>query len=694
RPESAMTSRRPAGRLTAAVPSAVRRGVLVAAPIAALLGITGGVLVATTGSSDASDVPSRGVPEALAVKPVRTGGESVVQFMSHPDDDLFFMNPDTSQSISSGRSLTSVYLTAGESDGRNSRRQDPRPRADKAAYAEARQNGIRAAYAEMATGDRTSPWDRTAITTAGGARAELDTLRARPQISLVWLQLKEAGTVSDDRPNSLRGLWDGRTDALASQLAAGSPVRDDFAYSREQVIDTIDGVLRRFRPTFVRMLDPTPGLNDRTGRLSDHQDHMYGARFVQAGLARYAERPGRPAFGVQNYLGYSTGSLPHSLDRGTFEAKLRTLKTYAWSDHTDHCGDPAGCGDRKVAARPAGRDWAQSVRYARSGSASWVQPGARPGELYGFGVLDGRLAVWHRPDAGADWAGPVLQDGAGLDGGVVPVRLPDGRLSVYGTRTELGAAGGGYRREVAVRTQASPGGLFGPWRSLGSPEPGDAATGSDISMPAVVVDRAGRASVYVRDGRHAMSVAVQRPDGGYGSWRPAGGKDLHGDPVAAVDAAGRGYVFAATPRTVLAWTTRPRTGAASGPVATGLPATTVALSAVPDGQDGVRLWFREPVSGDARSARFVGGGRPAGPVTEVGGGRSGHGSVVAAPDGGGLALRGRPGGLSLSPAPGRPWTGGGGPLFAGAPATAPGGVAALTLDGRLTWTPWATAASH
>ncbi|MEU6058125.1 PIG-L family deacetylase [Streptomyces sp. NPDC047097] len=690
-----MTSRRPAGLATrlATVPSAVRRGLLVATPVAVLLGITGGVLVATTGSSDASDVPSRGVPEALAVKPVRTSGESVVQFMAHPDDDLFFMNPDTSQSIASGRSLTSVYLTAGESDGRNNRRGDPRRPADKAAYAEARQNGIRAAYAEMATGDRTSPWDRTEITIDGGARAELNTLRSRPQISLVWLQLKEAGTVADERPNSLHGLWDGKTGTLGSQLAAGSPVREDFAYTREQVVATIDGVLRRFRPTFVRMLDPTPGLNERTGRTSDHQDHTYGARFVQAALARYAGRPGRPAFGVQSYLGYSTGSLPHSLDPGTFEAKLRTLKTYAWTDHTDYCEDPAGCGDRKVAGRPAGRNWAQSIRYARSGSTSWVQPGAHAGELYAFGVLDGRLAVWHRAGKAAKWAGPVLQEGAGLDGGVVPVRLPDGRISVYGTRTDLGGAGGGYRREVAVATQASPGGVFGPWRSLGSPQPGDAGAGADISMPAVVVDRAGLAAVYVRDGRHAMSMTVQRPDGGFAPWQSAGGRELRGDPVAAVDATGRGHVFAATPKTVLTWThpatpTPASPSSPSLPMATGLPPTTVALSAAPDGRDGVRLWFREPVSGDARSARFTGGGRPVGPVTEVPGGRSGHGAVVSAPDRGGLALRGRPGGLAVAPAPGRPWTGGGGPLFSGAPAIAPGGVAALTLDGRLTWTPW------
>ncbi|QGV80948.1 PIG-L family deacetylase [Streptomyces ficellus] len=676
-----------------------RRALFVAAPLAVLAGITGGTLALTAGSSDASDVPSRGVPEEKAVKPVRTHGESVLQIMAHPDDDLFFMNPDTSQSIASGRSLTSVYLTAGESDGRNARKQDPKPRADKAAYAEARQNGIRAAYAEMATGNRTSPWDRTSIATAGGGRAELDTLRAKPQISLVWLQLREAGSITGDRPHSLHGLWDGRVERLESQLAAGSPVRDDFSYTRTGTVETITGVLERFRPTFVRLMDPTPGRNDQTGKLADHQDHMYGARFAQAALARYAEKPGRPAFAVQNYLGYPTGGMPHALDPRTTAAKLRTLKTYAWWDHTDYCEDPAGCGDRKVAARPAGHDWAQSIRYARGGSASWVQQGAGAGELYAFSVLDGRLAVWRKAGATAKWTGPILREGAGLDAGVTSVRLPDGRIAVFGTRTELD---GEYRREVVTTLQSAPGGEFGAWRSLGSPERDDASSTSDISLPAVLVDRAGPMAVYVRDGAHTLRVSVQHADGGWSPWRPAGGKDLRGDPVAATDAKGRGYVFAATPKTVLAWTGpagRPVTGPvptgalstsadaaarpATGPVPTGLPATTGALSASADGADGVRLWFRKPASGDVRSARFAGTGH-ASPVLDVPGTVAGHGAVAASD--GRLAARGGTGAVSAA-GPGGPWVPGRG-LFAGAPAAAPTGFATLGLDGRLNWSPW------
>lgn len=150
----------------------------------------------------------------VLVTPSVTEG-SALQIVAHPDDDLFFMNPDLSRSISTGIKVTTVYLTSGESDGRNEAHsphlEDAAGPADRAAYAEARQNGIRAAYAQMATGDRAGAWQRTSVPTAGGGSAEVDVLVARPQVNLVWMELREARSISGDNPESLRGLWDGRT---------------------------------------------------------------------------------------------------------------------------------------------------------------------------------------------------------------------------------------------------------------------------------------------------------------------------------------------------------------------------------------------------------------------------------------------------------------------------------------------------
>ncbi|MDJ0382980.1 PIG-L family deacetylase [Streptomyces sp. G-G2] len=609
--------------------------------------------------------------ERTSVVPPSTTAGSVVQFVAHPDDDLFFMNPDLSRSLLSGRRVTSTYLTSGEADGKNEAAtppfNDPVQPANMARYAEARQNGIRSAYAEMATGSRTSAWKRSVIPTAGGGWAELDVLVAKPQINLIWMQLTEARSTADDRPQSLRGLWNGKTPTLPSLLASGTPVKQTYAYTKDQVIQAISGILEQYQPTTIRMQDPTPGRYTKDGKITDHQDHMYGARFVQAATERYAEVAARPHFSVQNYLGYGNSALPHSLDPETAEAKINSIKTYAWLDRTDYCGSPSGCGDRKVAPRPAGHNWAQSIRYSRGEETSWLAEGVG-GRLWAFSALDGRMAYWTRTGPQAEWAGPQLLPGSGIDPGATAARLPDGRIAVFGTRTTTGTPSQGYRREAVYAVQGSPDGTFGAWQVLGTPDGPDDSSTSDLGGPAVTVGADGRLSVYVRDSDRTLRMSEQQsPGGAFGPWEKLGGSDLQGDPVAVTDAAGRHQVYAATAKTVLAWTQQTPGGPLQGPFATDLPATTGPLSATAEG-DRVRLYFRRPDSGTVRSALITAGGpKPVvSHVVEVGG-RAGYGAVSVA----GRLLTGRAdtGTISTTGLGGAPaWTESQ-MLYAGAPAS-------------------------
>ncbi|MGJ0155441.1 PIG-L family deacetylase [Streptomyces sp. CH8.1] len=669
------------------------KGVALCAAVAAagMLVLRAGAAVEGLGGSPAH--PGGG-PDTAAVA-VGAGAVPdpgrVVQIVAHPDDDLYFMNPDLRYSISAGHPVTSVYLTAGEADGVNAApakgatTKGATAKPDKPAYAEARQNGIRAAYAKMATGDRSSAWKRTVVPTKGGGHAEVDVLVANPRVNLVWLQLREAGHGYADVPDSLHGLWDGKVARLESMLSSGTPVKQRFAYSKDQVVQTLAGVLEQYTPTTVRFQDPTPGRYPDTKQYTDHQDHFYGARFVQMATAAYAKDvKDRPHFAVQNYVGYFNGSLPSALDPQEAKEKLDSLDTYAWLDRQNHCGSDAGCGDLKVSDHPAGNRWTDSINYARGTGTNWLTSDKDHG-LWAFKVLDGQVAVWHRPGPVGAWRGPDLLPGTGMDPGASAVTLKDGRIAVFGTRTSFGARPTDYRREVVHAVQKSPGADgFGEWQSLGTPETADETWTSDISAPAVSVDGTGQPAAYVRDGAYGLRGRVQQADGGWGPWEKHGGEDLHGAPVTATDGAGRRIVLSATSKSVVGWA-QPKPGAPLGRVtATGLPDTTLPLTA--EGREGgVRLWFRKPGSGNVRTALMTAdGGLKVNHMTDLGG-LNGFGSVTAS----GHVLAGRAAGgqLGSEVGPGRPW--GRSPLmFVGAPSSTMTGknmvsLAVVGLDARL-----------
>lgn len=662
----------------------------------AVVGAAGYAVASWPGGTEG--VADRAGTDSVQAAPLMSS-ESVMQIVAHADDDLFFMNPDTGHSIRSGRPMTSVYVTSGEADGINAPGHaspgHPMPPANRAQYSEARQNGIRAAYAQMATGDKSAPWTRTSIPTTGGGTAELDTLQSHPQINLVWIQLREAREMYKDVPHSLRGLWNGQTPTLEPCLTSGTPAKP-ISYTKDQLVDALVGLMQRFRPTHIRTLDPTPAREGVRHQIIDHQDHVFSARFAQAALQKYAATPGRPNFTVQSYLAYNTSYLPHTFDKAGADAKAETVKTYAWMDPKDNfCGSAAGCGDRKVSNRPYGNNWAQSIRYSRSNSTSWLQPGD-DGSLWAFGVLDQKLAVWHKPSGTDDaWAGPKLQAAAGLlDAGLTSVRLPDGRIAVFGTCTHLGP-GAAYRREVVTAVQQRPGGDFDPFRPLGSPPQSGASVLSDLSAPSPAVDGSGRLRVFVRGGDLRLYQIEQDANGKWSAWSDTGGTGLHGDPSATTDRAGRVHVLAATSKSVLVWAqATPGAPLSNRPRESGLPATTVSgLSACADGDgdgDGIRVFFRKPDSGAVQTAVLDGSGRR--PVVLDVGGVGGYGAVGLC--GPAIAGRGRDGTLATaltgsSSGSGTPkWTTAE-LLISGAPAGvrtgSDGFLTAVGLDAKLYW---------
>ncbi|MGW2027996.1 PIG-L family deacetylase [Streptomyces decoyicus] len=683
----------------------------------------GGVLAATAGA---------GVWARLSDHPPRTGGpagpggsladpadQSFLQVIAHADDGLYFMNPDLEQSLRGGARSVTVCLTGGEADGHNVSRRDPDPArvpTDRAAFARARANGLRAAHAAMATGNPAARWDVAALSLLPGFEVEIQTLRDAPQHQLIFLGLVEARAVWQSRAVSLRGLWLGATGTLPTLRPLGTPVKRQFHYTRDQVTETLVAVLDRVRPTVVRTLDPNavhsrrrpPDTPDRDPRLVglryyDHQDHTASAYFAQAALAAYAGR-GRPAV-VENYLGYEAGALPGDLDLKAARRKARLLSVYGWADHRA-CGDPAGCGDRKVggsALNGGSRNWTRSTRLRAPGSNAWVRRAA-DGRLAAFAVLGGMAYCWAetRPGSGS-FGAPVPVGGELLQGQIHVVRRPGGALQLFASRTVLPGRNAAHRREVLTAPQSgtAPDGspLFARWESLGSPDP-DPVRSLETGFPAAVATPDGTVHVFVRtwdgnvahrSGPHGRNWSLWQRLEGPVSTLKASPRIVDGLD-ACVDSDGLIHLVAPTVGTVQHWVSKEPGQLPRPAAATGLPQPAGPVSVVPVADGAVRAVFRRSVTAQvliAERQRMIGGWRVSARCEAVGG----YGRVAVAPVGSGdrmvLAARDDAGGVRMAMAQEvpRPWQRGRVPHSAAAgvaqDAVGRAVVVALGLDGRL-----------
>ncbi|GAB7033189.1 PIG-L family deacetylase [Streptomyces sp. NPDC021749] len=690
-----------------------------------LLQLTGGGLLAAAAGTGVwahviDEGPRTGRPAGSGPPLVDPADQSFLHVIAHPDDGLYFMNPDLEQAVRAGARSVTVCLTGGESDGHNvsrhARYADRVPR-DRPAFARARTNGLRAAHAEMAVGDPRAPWHLTAISLLPGFQAELHTLQAAPHQQLLFFELVEARAVWQARTISLRGLWLGATPFLPTLRPAGTPVRHQFLYRREQVVAALVAVLDRVRPTVVRTLDPNavhsrrrpPAGPDHDPRLAglryyDHQDHTASAYFAQAALAVYRPRGGRPPI-VENYLGYEAGALPNDVDLKAARRKARLLSVYGWADHR-RCGDPAGCGDRKVggsALDGGSRNWTRSTRLRAPGSNAWLRP-AQDGRLAAFAVLGGTAYCWAetRPGSGL-FRAPVPAGGTMLQGQIHAVRRPDGSLQLFASRTVLPDRTAVHRRELMTAAQrgTAPDGtpLFGRWESLGSPDP-DPERSLEIGFPVAVAAPDGTVHVFVRtwDGNIAHRAG---PGGtGFTPWQRLEGtvSTLKASPQvvdgldACVDSDGLIHVAAPGIGTVVHWVSKEPGRTPRPAAATGLPQPGGPVSLVPLADGVVRTVYRRSVTAQvliAERHRRIGGWRVAAQCAPVGG----YGRVAAAPVGRGdrmvLAARDEAGEVRMAMAQDapKPWQPGrvSHSAAAGAAQDAAGRavVVALGTDGRL-----------
>lgn len=536
-----------------------------------------------------------------------------LHIVAHPDDDLYFFNPDLLHAIRAGNRVVTICLTSGEADGRNAPHTDAggadaHPNYEM--YAAARHAGLRAAYAKAAIGDPDSKWRREVLPTVDGAVAEIATLEAAPTVQLVFLNMWQEGLRSPLGERArLRTLWMNENAQQPTMRPTGSPVPGVYAYTRTGLLRTLGMLLDRYQPTMVRTMDPDPDYqihdehNPRYsdyGDFSDHIDHTPAGLFAWAALQEWWARGGRAAV-VESYRGYYNRRWPANLSPEAAQEKTDYLAVYGWADGRD-CGDPAGCGDRKVGRPKSLTGYGQSTTHRYSVGSAWLGRGADR-RLAAFAVLGGAAVMWTETlPAGGVWSGPIPIGGWGLLPHLSVVQTGDGRWQVFGVRMALAADPAEQRREIVTASQTAPGGGFGGWTSLGNPHDASGTAPERqrcMGMPAAVVDGDGRLYLFARTFRAGVSGRMLDGSGGWGPWRDLGGAGTQDGLTAVTTPGGTVELFASTKSGILRWyQERPGGDFRTETLPVAPPAGPPTVVAMPDGR--LNLLVRE-----ARTAAIV-----------------------------------------------------------------------------------------
>ncbi|PZG23432.1 hypothetical protein C1I95_03205 [Micromonospora craterilacus] len=484
--------------------------------------------------------------------------------IAHQDDDLYFLNPLLVSQLHSSEAHLTVCLTVGEADGRNAPGGTPEHASAPVgfqAFAAARFNGLRRAYADMVLGDREAKWRREVTTLAGGAEADLSIMVDAPHIQLVSLNLWCA--LPPNAPpgaGMLPELWTGQAECTPTMLPLGSPVTSTHSYSRENLIESLVLLLRRFEPTLLWTMDPDPDLqvhdraNPRYADSGDYSDHVFhtvtGLFAHEAATRRFVEQRGCRT-SVEAFRGYYVRRWPSNLSPEARAGKQRYKDVYGWADRRPS-DDPAGLGDRKVSGDLIGAGNASGTTLRYPGSRSWAGLAA-DGRLSAFAVRGGQVVHWGEGRPGELTRGRLVP-GRKLLPHVDVLPTADGGWRLFAVRQRLTADPEEHGRDLWTVLLPSSGDYRKVrWESLGNPDAHSApAQRRHIGMPQAVSVSDGRLLVFARNAGKGLSARLY--DGSiWTSWKDLGGQDVQ-DGLTAVALDNESVeVFAAGRQGVARW---------------------------------------------------------------------------------------------------------------------------------------------
>ncbi len=129
-------------------------------------------------------------------------------------------------------------------------------------------------------------------------------------------------------------------------------------------------------------------------------------------------------------------------------------------------------------------------------------------------MLGTQAARWQETAPGSGrFAAPRNLGGGPLAPTLAQVTDAAGRTVLFGLRfARLEGQGGANTREIVALEERSPGGAFGRWRSLGTPEPRP-VRGRRVGTPAAVATPDGRVHLFARTAAKGLAMQVRSAGG-------------------------------------------------------------------------------------------------------------------------------------------------------------------------------------
>ncbi|MFB7914463.1 ricin-type beta-trefoil lectin domain protein [Streptomyces sp. NPDC056061] len=373
--------------------------------------------------------------------------------MAHPDDDLFFLNPEILRTIRGNCPVHTVYLTAGNGAVQN--------RLKALEYVDRREYGVRSAYASMA--GAADDWRQSDVR-SDGVRIRSFLLAGRPrgaEVRLTFLDLHD-GLPHGQEADSVLRLYDGSRRSVHGFLG-------DVSYDEERLLATLSALVRDSRADRILTMDyDNASFAFGLGGGVDHSDHGITARyFRRAGYAL-----GVP---VTGYLAYTMSPMKANLTSAQAADKERVAR---WYIARRRCRATGWCANVPPYSGPLQEDWKLWLhrQYVQ------VHRAPRPGEILGD---IGRTTYHTGPDpaqcldasTGSARPGEVrirACDGSagqrwrtGHDGAVGPKSAPGSCLTATGADVRLEPCRGGAEQRWTRVPWKSPTWKRTAWRIEG-----------------------------------------------------------------------------------------------------------------------------------------------------------------------------------------------------------------------------------